>query len=240
MVPNSDLFHFIKEISGRQAATTIDTCSSINLVSVEVVEKLQLYTHAPPSPFMLVTSSHALPITQIACVPFTIYGPKTYISCYVVPRAFNSCHIMLGTMWCNKFQVVFGSECSDPTIFWNGKHMWSARSNIKQFQEIRRQNLYAHVTTNIKPHVDPVVEEPRVRVDETNEVSTNVIVSTPSVVSCDIQVAFEEREPSILQPVSLDCALSLVGDVLVPTTTEEIVDDIGTNLEIQPTYETYC
>jgi hypothetical protein len=32
------------------------------------------------------------------------------------------------------------------------------------------------------------------------DISTNVTMSTPSVVSCDMQVAFEEREPPILQP----------------------------------------
>ena len=103
VVPTSGLFHFIIEFSGRQAATTIDTCSYINLVSVEVVEKLQLYTSALKKPFMLATSSHALPVTQIASVPLTIYVPSREIFCFVFPRAFNSCHIMLGTKWCNQF-----------------------------------------------------------------------------------------------------------------------------------------
>ena len=62
-MPNPGLFHFTTEICGRHAATTIDTCSFINLVSVEVVEKLQLYTRALTIPFMLATSGHALPVT---------------------------------------------------------------------------------------------------------------------------------------------------------------------------------
>lgn len=69
-----------------------------------------------------------------------------------------------------------------------------------------------------------------VDVDETCEVSTNVIMSTPSVVSCDVQVAFEERELPILQPASPICALSL----------EEHVIDIGTDLELQPATENLC
>src|SRR4051812_43520938 len=240
VVPNPGLFHFTTEICGRYAATIIDTCSSINLVSVEVVEKLQLYTRALTIPFMLATSGHALPVTQIACVPLTIYGPHRYVSCFIVPRAFNSCHIMLGTNWCNHFQVVFGNEYSDPSIFWNDKHTWLSHTHIKQFQEIRRQNLCPPITSNINPHVDLIVEEPRVKVGETAVVSTNVIISTPSVVSCDMQVAFEEREPSILQPASLDCALSLEEDVPVPTTCEEHTKDIGIDLELQPTSTTFC
>jgi hypothetical protein len=47
-----------------------------------------------------------------------------------------------------------------------------------------------------------------------------------------MQVAFEEREPPILQPASPVCALSLEEDVLVPTTSEEHVIAIGTDLEL--------
>jgi hypothetical protein len=36
------------------------------------------------------------------------------------------------------------------------------------------------------------------------DISTNVTLSTPSVVSCDIQVAFGEREPPILQPAKYE------------------------------------
>jgi hypothetical protein len=66
------------------------------------------------------------------------------------------------------------------------------------------------------------------------DISTNVTMSTPSVVSCDLQVAFEEREPPILQPTSPICALSLEEDVPVPTSSEEHVIEIGTDLELQP------
>jgi hypothetical protein len=58
------------------------------------------------------------------------------------------------------------------------------------------------------------------------DISTNVTLSTPSVVS--------EREPPILQPASPVCALSLEEDVPVPTSSEEHVIEIGTNLEPQP------
>jgi hypothetical protein len=43
-----------------------------------------------------------------------------------------------------------------------------------------------------------------------------------------MQVAFEEREPSILQLASPGCALSLEEAVSVPTTFEEHVITIGT------------
>jgi hypothetical protein len=48
-----------------------------------------------------------------------------------------------------------------------------------------------------------------------------------------MQVAFEEREPPILQLASPICTLSLEEDVLVPTSSEEHVIVIGTDLEPQ-------
>ena len=100
--------------------------------------------------------------------------------------------------------------------------------------------------------------------------STNVIMSTPSVVSCNVQVAFEEREP-IVQPapppthaleeptivptiVSCDMQVTLEErepslvqpaspleiDESVPTTSEEDVIDIGADLELQHANSKFC
>jgi hypothetical protein len=116
VVPTSGLFHFTADISGRHAALTIDNCSLTNLVSVEVVEKLQLHTYSKAFPYLLATCDHALQVTQHTLVPLTIYGHTEYIRCDVVSRAFNFCHLMLGRHWCDQFQVVFDSGCPDPSI----------------------------------------------------------------------------------------------------------------------------
>jgi hypothetical protein len=83
----------------------------------------------------------------------------------VLPRALNFCHLMLGKHWCDKFKVVFGVVHLDPSIFWNGKNMWLAHTDIKKFQEIRRQNLCLHATTNTTPQANHVLIKPRVRVE---------------------------------------------------------------------------
>jgi hypothetical protein len=49
-----------------------------------------------------------------------------------------------------------------------------------------------------------------------------------------MQVAFGEREPPILQLASPVYALSLEEDVPVPTSSEEHIIVIGTDLEPQP------
>jgi hypothetical protein len=72
------------------------------------------------------------------------------------------------------------------------------------------------------------------------DILTNVTMSTPSVVSCDLSVTFEERELPILQFASPVCALSLKEYVPVPTTSEEHVIEICTDLELQPAMDNLC
>jgi hypothetical protein len=180
---------------------------------------------------MLTAYDHALPIMRTTHVPITIYGHTVHIHCDVVPRALKFCHLMLGKSWCAQFKIVFGSENPDPSIFWNSKHTWLSYTRIKEFQEIRHQNLRPPVAIQIKPHVGPVLTPPELcirtmctpqppqvnlhdstlcvdmsvhksesvifpeklseGVDRTcKDISTNVTMSTPSVVSCDMQVAF--------------------------------------------------
>ena len=59
-----------------------------------------------------------------------------------------------------------------------------------------------------------VLDNMGVVADETSKVATNVITSTPSVVPCDMQVAFEEREPPIVQHAS---PLILEEHAIVPS-----------------------
>jgi hypothetical protein len=63
VVINLGLFHFAADINGKPAAVTIDNCSLPNLVSIEVIEKMQLRTYGKIKPGMLTSYNHALPIT---------------------------------------------------------------------------------------------------------------------------------------------------------------------------------
>ena len=96
MIPASGLFHFTEDIKGTQAAVTIDNCSLTNLISIEVVEKLQLITCPKYWPYMLATNDDTLPITHATSIPLTIYGHTVRITCDVIPRALTCCHLLLG------------------------------------------------------------------------------------------------------------------------------------------------
>ena len=86
-IPASSLFHFTADIEGSHAAITLDKCSRYDLVSIEVVENLQLVPTKLKQPFMLTTNDDALHITLAVSVPLTINGHTERIYCYVIPRA---------------------------------------------------------------------------------------------------------------------------------------------------------
>ena len=132
-IPTSDLFHFTADIKGSCAAITIDDGSFINLVSIEVVEKLQLFTHPHFRPYLLATYDDMLPITQSAIVPITIYGHTRRIVCDVIPRALNCCHLLLGKKWCNEFEVDFDRYYPDVQFYWNYKKDWLSNATFNTF-----------------------------------------------------------------------------------------------------------
>jgi hypothetical protein len=87
------------KIGDRCAATTIDHISTINLISIEVVETLHLATRASTVPYLLRSSYGTLLISHIADVPVT-YGEHTeVVHCGVSPMPPKSCHIVLRYPW---------------------------------------------------------------------------------------------------------------------------------------------
>ena len=119
-IPASDLFHFTADINGSNVAITLDKGTRYDFVSSEVVEQLQLVPKTT-NPFRLCTNDDELFITHIVFVPLTIHGHKERILCYVLPRAFSCCHLLLGEKWCNRFKVNFDSHYPDIQFFWNYK-----------------------------------------------------------------------------------------------------------------------
>ena len=227
-------------------------------------------------PYKLATNNDALPITRVAYVPLTINGYTNDIYCHVIPRALHCCHLVLGRTWCSKFAVNSVTHYPDIGLVWNNKKTWIIHASLKQFQSVRRDNLCTPIIPTIKlsKHVDiadeslDVIDNVGVVVAETC-VDTNVIISTTSVVSCDMQVNFEEKEPPIVEPaspltleehaivpsvVSCDVQVAfeereqaivqptspLEEEISVPTKSEEDVIAIGADLELQHANSKFC
>jgi hypothetical protein len=90
------LFHDSVIIGERLAATTIDKNSTVNLISIEVMEKLHLAARASKVPYILHSSYGTLLISHMAEVPFTFGGHTEVVHCGVSPMPLDSCHILLG------------------------------------------------------------------------------------------------------------------------------------------------
>jgi len=77
----------------------IDDGSTENLVSTEMVEKLELETVAHPSPYKVswLQKGHQVTITKQCLVEFNIWGYRDEILCDVI--SIDVCHILFGRPW---------------------------------------------------------------------------------------------------------------------------------------------
>jgi hypothetical protein len=77
----------------------IDSGSTENLVSTEMVEKLELETTAHPKPYKVscLQKGHKVMVTKQCLVDFKIGGYRDEILWDVIPM--DVCHILLGRPW---------------------------------------------------------------------------------------------------------------------------------------------
>jgi hypothetical protein len=77
----------------------IDSRSTDNLVSMEMVEKMEMKTTAHPNPYKVswLQKGHQVMVSQQCQVEFKIVGYRDEILCNVIPT--DICHILLGRSW---------------------------------------------------------------------------------------------------------------------------------------------
>jgi hypothetical protein len=108
------LFQYGVMIGDTCAAITIDHNSTINLISIEVVEKLHIATRARTVPYLLHSSYGTLLISHIADIHVTFGGHTEVVHYGVSPMPLDSCHILLDYPW---FHTYHAQPCHDrPTI----------------------------------------------------------------------------------------------------------------------------
>jgi hypothetical protein len=102
----------------------VDSGSTDNLVSTEMVEKLELETIVHPSPyrFLCLQKGHQVNVTKQCLVEFKIGGYKDEILCDVIPM--DVCHLLLGKPWQYDRNVVHDGRKNTYTLEKNGRtHM---------------------------------------------------------------------------------------------------------------------
>jgi hypothetical protein len=102
----------------------IDSGSTDNLVSTDMVEKLQLKTTAHPRPYKVswLQKGHQVTIDKQCLVEIKIGGYKDKILCDVIPL--DVCHILLGRPWKFDRNVIHDGRKNTYTLEKNGRmHM---------------------------------------------------------------------------------------------------------------------
>jgi hypothetical protein len=108
----------------RVCKVIMDSGSIDNLISTEMVEKLELETIEHPSPFKVswLQKGHQVNVTKQCLVEFKIRGYKDEILCDVIPM--DVCHLLLGRPWKYGKNVIHDGRKNTYTLEKNGRtHM---------------------------------------------------------------------------------------------------------------------
>jgi hypothetical protein len=99
----------------------VDSGSTDNLVSTEMVEKLELETTDHPSPYKVswLQKGHQVSVTKQCLVEFKIGGYNDKILCDVIPM--DVCHLLLGRPWKYARNVVHDGRMNTYTLEKNGR-----------------------------------------------------------------------------------------------------------------------
>jgi hypothetical protein len=103
----------------------VEIGSTDNLVSKEIVEKMELETivHLSPYKVLWLQKGHQVTVTKQCQVEFKIRGYNDEILCDVIPM--DVCHLLLGRPWKYDINVVHDGRKNTYTLEKNGRtHMF--------------------------------------------------------------------------------------------------------------------
>jgi hypothetical protein len=117
----NSLFRTTCKTKDRVCKVIVESSSTDNLVSTEIVEKLELETIAHPSPYRVLwlEKGHHVNVTKQCLVEFKIGGYKDEILCDVIPM--DVCHLLLGGPWKYDRNVVHDGRKNMYTLEKNGR-----------------------------------------------------------------------------------------------------------------------
>jgi hypothetical protein len=120
----NSLFQTSYKTKDRVFKVILDSGSTYNLISIEMVENLELETIVHPSPYRVswLQKGHQVNVTKQCLVEFKIGGYKDKILCDVIPM--DVCHLLLGRPWKYDRNVVHDGRKNTYTLEKNGRtHM---------------------------------------------------------------------------------------------------------------------
>jgi hypothetical protein len=115
------LFRTACKTKDRKCKVIVDSGSTDNLVSTEMVEKLELETTDHPSPYKVswLQKGHQVSVTKQCLVEFKIGGYNDKVLCDVIPM--DVCHLLLGRPWQYDRNVVHDGRMNTYTLEKEGR-----------------------------------------------------------------------------------------------------------------------
>jgi hypothetical protein len=123
-VQRNNLFRTACKTKDRVCKVIVDNGSTDNIVSMEMVEKMELETIEHPSPYRVswLQKGHQVNVTKQCLVEFNIGGYNDKILCDVIPM--DVCHLLLGRPWQYDINVIHDGRMNTYTLEKNGRtHM---------------------------------------------------------------------------------------------------------------------
>jgi hypothetical protein len=180
-VQRNRLFRTACKTKDRVCKVIVDSGSTDNLVSTEMVEKLELETIDHPSPYRVswLQKGHQVTVTKQCLVEFKIGGYNDKILCDVIPM--DVCHLLLGRPWQYDRNVIHDGRMNTYTLEKNGRtHMLLPIKDKEVKPEVRNTVLLMsgkELLIEVKKKEEPqfiVVRKPKIvltstRVDDLPE-----------------------------------------------------------------------
>jgi hypothetical protein len=142
LAQTNKLFQTSCKTKDRVCKVIVDNGSTENLVSIEMVEKLELETIEHPSPYRVswLQKGHQVNITKQCLVEFEIGGYKDEILCDFIP--IDVCHLLLGRPWKYDRNVIHDGRKNTYTLEKNGRtHMLLPIKDKEVKSEVRNTIL---------------------------------------------------------------------------------------------------
>jgi hypothetical protein len=169
LVQRNRLFQTTCKTKDWACKVIVDSGSTDNLVSMEMVEKLELETIEHPSPYRVswIQKGHQVNVTKQCLVEFKIGGYKDEILCDVIPM--DVCHLLLGRPWKYDRNVIHDGRKNTYTLEKNGRtHMLLPIKDKEVKPEVRNVVLLMsgkELLTEVKKKEEPqfiVVRKPKI------------------------------------------------------------------------------
>jgi hypothetical protein len=115
------LFRIACKTKDWKCKVIVDSGSTDNIISIEMVEKLELETTDHPSPYKVswLQKGHQVSVTKQCLVDFKIGGYNDKVLCDVIPM--DVCHLLLGRPWQYDRNVVHDGRMNTYTLEKDGR-----------------------------------------------------------------------------------------------------------------------